>query len=139
MTYDAIKAICDEQLDTWLIMARENPALRNTDVWRNRIVDIQNKAQFPELESRYVRHLEGLQDTSQRVGLCMLCLALVAYQQAGERALWGYCLKAACKALGKSHTEMITWFNEQNHVVNFVRPVKVPTKRTQREQTRLLN
>ena len=140
MTYNAIKDVCERQLSEWLELAKQNPELRDNQVWYERIATLQKTAQFPELESRYLRHLEGLTDTQQRRGLAIIGLALTAYQQAGERAMWGFCLRAACEVLQLPHHKVVAWWNAQHRVAVEDTPEMPPLPDVQpQQQTRLLN
>lgn len=140
--YNEIRDIVKNQLAEWLEQAKQNPKLRNTELWRERVAKLQDTAQFPEFESRYLCHLDGLNDTQQRRALAILSLALTAYQQVGERSKWGFCLRAACEVLQLSHSQVVKWWNAQlpqeSESEEAVMP-PVPDSPRAQNQTRLLN
>jgi hypothetical protein len=139
MTYADIKEVCEKQLTEWLEQAKQNPKLRNTELWRKRVARLQDTAQFPEFESRYTHYLHDLTDTQQRRAYAILGLALTAYQQAGERSKWGFCLRAACEVLQLPHRDVVRWWNEQKVVEAEPEMQPIPDTLREQQQARLLN
>jgi hypothetical protein len=86
-------------------------SLRNNEVWWKRIAELQQQVAFPDLETRYLVPLRSLSPRPARKGLAMLTVALHCYELAGERSMWGFCLRAANEALELDHTRVVRWFN----------------------------
>jgi hypothetical protein len=108
---DRFKSETQAKLERYKKAADADPSLRNNEVWWQRIAELQQRVGFPELERRYLEPLRSLAPRPARKGLAMLTLALHCFESAGERSMWGFCLRAANEALELDHERVVMWFN----------------------------
>lgn len=108
---DRFKSVTKAQLKYYKKAADSDPSLRSNEVWWQRVSELKQNVDLPELDTRYLEPLRSLAPRPARKGLAMLTLALHCYELAGERSMWGFCLRAANEALELDHERVVMWFN----------------------------